>query len=70
MPQESKIVGTFCCSTATVGPATFRETGLGCAAGEAKDTEGTTEKNAVCCESISNDLASMFSEAVQQLPLP
>lgn len=52
-----------------MGSATFRRTDLGCAAGEAKGTEGITEEHAVCCKSISNDLAPLVSEAVQQLPL-
>jgi hypothetical protein len=53
-----------------IGSATFRGTDLCCAAGEAKSTEGITEKRDACWKSLSNDLASVISEAVQQLPLP
>lgn len=53
-----------------IGSATFRGTDLCCAAGEAKSTEGITGKRDACWKSLSNDLASVISEAVQQLPLP
>ena len=69
MPQIS-LLAPFAVPPQQMGSATFRKTDLSCAAGEATGTEGITEKNAVCCNSISNDLASLLSEAVQQLPLP